>query len=86
MNSADGATPSLLFKIPRLAEIRAKGIINFRISNAPWENGSKTGINLETLSRLNAETDATFPVLKKADWRIVRKNTDIRTSAKVSDR
>jgi hypothetical protein len=34
INSADGATPNLLFKIPRLAEIRAKGIINFRISNA----------------------------------------------------
>ncbi len=67
MKSADGATPSLLFRIPRLAEIRAKGIISFKISKAPWENGSNIGISLETLSRLKAEIDATFPVLKKAD-------------------
>ena len=44
------------------------------------------GINLDTLSRLNDETDATFPVLKNADWRSVRKNSEIRASDNVSDR
>jgi hypothetical protein len=86
MKSADGATPNLLFKIPRLAEMRAKGIISFNISSAPWENGSKIGMSLDTLSRLKAETDATLPVLKKADWRSVRKKRETRASDKVSDR
>lgn len=44
------------------------------------------GINLYTLSRLKEETDATFPVLKNADWRSVRKNIEIRASDNVSDR
>jgi hypothetical protein len=86
MKSADGATPNLLFKIPRLAEIKAKGIISFNINNAPWEKGSKIGISLETLSKLKAEIDATFPVLKKADWSSVRKKNETRASDKVSDR
>ena len=54
--------------------------------SAPWENGSKIGISRDTLSRLNDETDATFPVLKKADWRSVRKKSETRASAKVRDR
>lgn len=40
----------------------------------------------DTLSRLNAEIDAMFPVLKKADWISVRKKTEIRASANVSER
>lgn len=86
MKSAEGATPSRLFRMPRLAEIRAKGIISLTVSSAPCENGSKTGMSLLTLSRLNAETDATFPVLKNADCNIVRKKREVRTSAKVRDR
>lgn len=67
MKSAEGATPSLLLRIPRLAEMRAKGTISFSMRRAPWEKGSKTGMSLLTLSRLNAEIEATFPVLKNAD-------------------
>ena len=40
----------------------------------------------KTLSRLKAETAATFPVLKNADCKRVRKTSEIRASAKVSDR
>jgi len=86
MKSADGATPNLLFRIPRFAEINANGIISFNINNAPWENGSKIGISLLTLSMLKAEIDATFPVLKKADWRSVRKKKETRASDRVSER
>src|ERR1700760_4480806 len=86
MKSADGATPNRLLRIPRLAEINANGIKSFRIKSAPWEKGSKTGINRFTLSKLKEDTDAMFPVLKNADWRSVRKNRDIRASVRVSDR
>ena len=67
MKSADGATPSLLLRMPRFAEMSANGIMSFRISNAPWDQGSKTGIRRWTLSKLNDDTEATFPVLKNAD-------------------
>ena len=67
MNKADGATPNLLLRIPRFAETSAKGIKSFKVSNAPWENGSKIGISLVTLSILKDEIEATFPVLKNAD-------------------
>lgn len=39
-----------------------------------------------TLSRLNDEIDAMFPMLKKADWRSVRKKREMRASASTSDR
>lgn len=44
------------------------------------------GMSLDTLSKLNAEIDATFPVLKKADWRSVRKKRDTLASDSVRDR
>jgi hypothetical protein len=86
MKRADGATPNLLFKIPRFAEIKANGIISFKIKRPPCEKGSKTGIIRLTLSRLKEEMEAMLPVLKKADWRSVRKNKEIRASVKVSER
>lgn len=86
MNNADGATPNLLLRIPKLAEIKAKGIMIFSMSSAPCENGSKIGIRRETLSRLKDETEATFPVLKNADWSNVRKNNEVRASDKVRER
>ncbi|KAG6100827.1 hypothetical protein E4U30_003697 [Claviceps sp. LM220 group G6] len=67
MKRADGATPSLLFSTPKLAEMSANGIIIFRIKSAPWENGSNKGMRRHTLSRLKEEIEAIFPVLKKAD-------------------
>lgn len=85
MNSAEGATPNLLLRIPRFAEMSAKGIRSLSMSNAPWENGSKMGTSRYTLSRLKEDTEATFPVLKKADWRSVRKKRETRASDKVSD-
>ena len=85
INSADGATPKCLFKMPRFAEMRAKGIMSLSTSSPPWENGSKMGINLYTLSKLNDETDAIFPVLKNADCSRVRKKIEIRASDSVSD-
>jgi hypothetical protein len=85
MKRADGATPNLLFRIPRFAEMSAKGMRSFSMSKAPCEKGSKIGIRRYTLSRLNEDTDATFPVLKKADWRSVRKKRETRASDKVSD-
>ena len=63
----------------------AKGIRSLSRSKAPWEKGSKMGIRRATLSRLKEDTEATFPVLKKADWMRVRKNRETRASAKVSD-
>jgi len=66
--------------------MRANGIISLTMRRAPWENGSKIGIRRYTLSRLKADTAATFPVLKNADWRSVRKTSEIRASVKVSDR
>jgi hypothetical protein len=86
MNSALGATPSLLFKIPKLAEINANGTISFNINNDPWENGSKTGISRYTASSEKEETEAILPVLKKADWIRVRKKTEIRASERVRER
>lgn len=67
MNNADGATPKRLLRMPRLAEMSANGIMSLRISSAPCENGSKTGISRATESNENADTAATLPVLKKAD-------------------
>lgn len=86
MKSAEGATPRRLFRMPRLAEMRAKGTISFSIRSAPWEKGSKTGISLLTLSKLNADIEAMFPVLKKADCKSVRKKREVRASDSVSDR
>ena len=84
MNKLLGATPSRLFNIPRLALMTAKGIINFSIRRTPCEKGLKIGIRRYTLSRENEETDATFPVEKKADWRRKRKKSEIRASERVS--
>src|SRR5512140_2969935 len=80
MRRAEGATPSRLFKIPKLAEMRANGIMSFRINMAPCENGSKTGISRTTLSRLNDDTEATLHVLKNADWRSTKKKRATRAS------
>ena len=86
INRADGATPSLLLRMPRFAEIRANGIMSFKISSAPCEKGSKIGISRWTLSRLKDDTEATFPVLKNADCSRVRKIKETRASDNVSDR
>lgn len=86
MNNAEGATPSRLFKIPKLAEIKANGTMSFQISKAPWDSGSKTGTSRLTLSRLKEEREATFPVQKKAAWRRVRKKRETRASDRVSVR
>ena len=67
MNRLLGATPSRLFKIPKFALMTAKGIINFSIRRMPWEKGLNIGIRRYTLSRENEDTEATFPVEKKAD-------------------
>ena len=64
----------------------AKGIMSLNMRSAPWEKGSKTGIRRATLSRLKDETEATLPVLKKADCMSVRKKRETRASARVSDR
>jgi len=72
--------------MPRLAEIKANGIISFNTKSDPWENGSKIGIRRYTLSRLNDEIEATFPVLKNADCSKVRKNKATRASERVSER
>lgn len=64
----------------------AKGIMSLRISSAPWEKGSKTGISRDTDSSEKAEMEATFPVLKNADWRMVRKKRDVRRSERVRER
>lgn len=86
MNSAEGATPILLFSMPRLADTSAKGIISFKINSTPCENGSKMGMSLVTLSRLNDDTDATLPVEKKADCRKTKKNRATRASDSDSGR
>jgi hypothetical protein len=86
MKRAEGATPSRLFKMPRFAEIRAKGIMSLTIRRAPCENGSKTGTKRLTDSSENAETAAILPVLKKADWRRVRKKREMRASVNVRER
>lgn len=67
MKSADGATPSDRFRIPRFALMTANGIRILRIRSAPWENGLNMGISRHTLSREKDETEAILPVLKKAD-------------------
>lgn len=64
----------------------ANGIMSLRMRSAPCEKGSKIGIKRATLSRLNAEMEATLPVLKKADWSSVRKNRETRASERVSER
>lgn len=64
----------------------ANGIRILRISSAPWENGLKTGISRDTLSREKDETEAMLPVLKKADWRRKRKKRAIRASEMVRPR
>jgi hypothetical protein len=83
MNNADGATPKRLLRMPKFAEMRAKGTMSLNMRSAPCENGSKTGTSRATLSRLKEEREATFPVQKNAAWRSVRKNRDTRASAKV---
>jgi len=86
MNKAEGATPRRLLRMPRFADTRANGIMSLRIRRAPWEKGSKMGIRRATLSRLKEDIEATFPVLKNADWRRARKNRETRASVAVSDR
>lgn len=66
--------------------MRANGIMSLRIRRAPWEKGSKTGMRRLTESREKAETEATLPVEKKADWRRVRKKREVRASERVSER
>lgn len=60
--------------------MQANGMRILRISSAPCENGSKTGMRRRTDSREKEDTDAILPVLKKADWRKKMKNRDIRKS------
>lgn len=64
----------------------ANGIRIFRMSSAVWENGLKTGISRVTLSSEKDETEAMFPVLKKADWRRKKKKRAMRASAIVRAR
>jgi len=54
--------------------------------SAPWEKGSKTGIRRYTASREKEDTDAMFPVLKKADCRRKREKREMRASARVRAR
>lgn len=60
--------------------------MSFNMRRAPWEKGSKMGMRRATESREKAEMEATFPVLKKADWRRVRKNREMRASERVRER
>jgi hypothetical protein len=60
--------------------------MSLRISMAPCEKGSKMGISRDTLSRLKDETEATLPVLKKADWRSTKKKSATRASCRVRGR
>lgn len=86
MNRALGATPSLLLRTPKFALMRANGIISLSTRRAPCENGLKTGMRRYTLSSEKEETEAMFPVLKKADWRRKRKKREIRASDSVKAR
>lgn len=86
MNRADGATPNRMLRTPRLADSKANGIISLRMSSAPWENGLNTGMRRQTLSRLNDEMEAMFPMLKKADCRRTKKKRATRASDSLNGR
>lgn len=86
MKSELGATPSRRVRIPRLALMMAKGMSSLSRSNAPWENGLKTGMSRYTESSEKEEMEAMLPVEKKADWRRKRKKRAGRRSARESGR
>lgn len=84
MNRALDCNPIRRFKIPKAAEMHAKGTIILYISKAPCENGSNIGINLYTASKEKDAIDAMLPVLKKADCNRNKKNREILKSDMVS--
>src|SRR5438067_8469469 len=86
MKRADGATSSILLRMPRFAEIIAKGTSSLKTSSAPHAKRLKTGIRRYTDSRENDEREATFPVPKKAICIRKKKKTATRVSARTSGR
>lgn len=73
MNRALGATFKRRFRMPRFALIMANGTRILNMSNAPCENGLKTGMRRWTLSSEKEEIEAILPVEKKADCRRKKK-------------